>query len=374
MSGHKPPSSATSAPAQAPGPVSHAALDAFFEAGGLTVYASSASSWRWQACAGRHALEAVLIDPQALIDDRPFPSDIHPDEENSRPPRRRGGKPFEHSRLVKWLSRAAEKRGTEKAPASAAGDPENGDFTEISGLLGLSPEDGRAMDLQLALTPAEIRHFAQAHNAALSDIESAFLPGRFDLPPALTGFYIRHLTQARRDAEAAFLVAQSSGSLRVPAAIADALAARGFEAALDNPVRHEGNDYAASVITDTAVYIDEAVGLAEKMLALPIGHPGHLLRLDLHQVTGLATDIVARLRPAPFAFLLKAKELHIARSDVSRFPPEQRLPVALGEGDLPFDEPWVRRLVTAYERIFEAAPVPAAPAGQGKKILSFVRS
>ncbi|MBI3419718.1 MAG: hypothetical protein HY053_06270, partial [Proteobacteria bacterium] len=327
--------------------VSQKVLADFFAAGGLTVYATSPASWRWRACAGCQSLEAVVIDPQSLIEKAG--AQATPVVEKI-PAFSFGPKPFERATLVRWLTNAVIRQSPEKSAIPGAEGPEN--IEAYAGLIGMRLAEWEELGLKPALSVVEIRHFAQGHNVALSDIESAFLPGKFDLPPALAQFYIRHLTQARRDTEAALLIAQSCGSLRIPSLMADALAVSGFEAGMESPTRYEGNDYAASAAADTSAYIDEAVAMAAKMLALPANHPGHLLRLSMKSVTEAASDIVARLRPPPFAFLLKAKELYVARSDVCRFPPMRRFLTALGEGDLPVSEPWVQRLIMAYERLF----------------------
>jgi hypothetical protein len=327
-------------------PMPQKTLDTFFAAGGLTVYATSPSAWRWRACTGGQSLEAIVVDPHSVIENAA--TDIARSTE-VKPAAQR--KPFEHHTLVRWLTRAAVPQNL--SPSHADFWP----FTDEDGkafaaLLGMQPEEWRRLGLKPAATASEIRLFAQGHNAALSDIESAFLPARFELPANLSSFYIRHLTKARRDAEAALLVAQSCGSLRIPSLMADAFAAYSFEAAMSDPVQHEGNDYASTTAHDTSAYIDAAIRFASEKLSLPAEHPDYLLRMNLTDVTEAACDIVERLRPAPFAFLLKAKELFLARSDVSRFPPEMRFMTALNEGDLPVSEPWVQRLILAYERVF----------------------
>jgi hypothetical protein len=327
-------------------PMPQKILDAFFAAGGLTVYATSPSAWRWRACAGGQSLEAVVIDPHSVIENAAAET-----ARSTEPKQEAPRKPFEHHTLVRWLSRAVVPQNL--TPSRAEFWPfTDDDAKTFAGLLGMKVDEWQRLGLKPRATTSEIRLFAQGHNAALSDIESAFLPARFELPSVLSSFYIRHLTKARRDAEAALLVAQSCGSLRIPSLMSDAFAVYGFEAAMENPVKHEGNDYSSSTADDTSLYIDAAVQLASQKLALPADHPDYLLRLNLTEVTETACDIVERLRPQPFAFLLKAKELYVARSDVSRFPPEMRFMTALNEGDLPVSEAWVQRLIEAYERLF----------------------
>lgn len=287
-----------------------------------------------------------MIDPHSLIENAATDA-----ARSAQPQPAAQRKPFEHHTLVRWLTRAAVPQTL--SPSRADFWP----FTDEDGkafaaLLGMKMDEWQRLGLKPSASASEIRLFAQGHNAALSDIESAFLPARFELPVAVSSFYIRHLTKARRDAEAALLVAQSCGSLRIPSLMADAFAVYGFEAAMNEPVRHEGNDYASAVAEDTSVYIDAAIQMASHKLALPPDHPDYLLRLNLTDMTEAACDIVERLRPAPFAFLLKAKELYLARSDVSRFPPEMRFVTALNEGDLPVSEAWVQRLILAYDRLF----------------------
>ncbi len=347
--------------------LSAAALDAFFAVGGLVVYATAAPSWRWRACAVGQSLEAILIDPQSVIENNL--ADFVPPAAKKSP---RSRKAFENHTLVRWLTRATQTGTAQAANESPCGDS---DIEAYAALVGMDCSEWRLFGLKPAISAAHIRLFAQGHNAALSDIESAFLPGKFDMPSALATFYIRHLTQARRDTEATLLVAQSCGSSRIPEIMAHALAVFGFESAAHSPIRHEANEYATSAIRDTSVYIDAAVAYANEKLILSADHPGHLLRMNLKGITEAASDIVERLRPPPFGFLLKAKELYLARSDVGRFPPQQRFLTALSEGDLPVSEPWVRRLITAYEALFEGhdAGLVAKPAGQDAKILSFRR-
>jgi hypothetical protein len=347
---------------------SQALLDTFFGAGSLTVYATASPSWRWRACGSGHAVEAVLIDPVTLIEIGDV--ELPPPSNKKKSPRER--KAFENHTLVKWLTRA-----TNKSPANLPPDKEtivHNDMDAYAALVGMDPGEWRILGLKPAISAAHIRLFAQGHNAALSDIESAFLPGKFDMPPALATFYIRHLTQARRDAEATLLVAQSCGSTRIPEIIAHAFAVFSFEAAGIEPVQFEANEYAGSAVRDTSAYIDAAVAYAAQKLALHADHPDHLLRMNLKRITEAASDIVERLRPPPFAFLLKAKELYLARSDVTRFPPQQRFLTALSEGDLPMSESWVRRLITAYETLFEghdAGLVAKQPPEEENKVLRF---
>ncbi|HVY12215.1 MAG TPA: hypothetical protein VHB73_01465 [Alphaproteobacteria bacterium] len=326
------------------------ALDEFFAAGGLTVYATSTPSWRWRACAG-HSLEAIVIDPHSVIESAA--ASFMPAA--NQPAHKR--KPFEHHTLVRWLTRAANTtRPAETAPGPSPFGSK--DAEAYAGLLGVNHEEWAVLGLKPALMASEIQHFDQGHNAALSDIENAFLPSKLELPLPLAAFYIRHLVQARRDVEAALLTAQSCGSMRIAERMADAVAVHSFEAAAQNPVHYEGNDYAASALRDTSAYIDEAVAFSVRKLAVPTDHPAFLLRLNLKEITEAACDIVESLRPDPYAFLLKAKELYMARCDVNRFPPNQRFLTSLSEGDLQITEEWVQRLALAYERIFES-PIAA---------------
>lgn len=339
-------------------------LDAFFASGGLTIYATTASSWRWRACAGEAMLLATVIDPQSLFD---AGATANPETHRYEPGLRQQ-KPFEHSRLVQWLTREASKTGPTEvsAPAGHLTD----DDVAYAGLLHFASVEWAALKVKPPITASEIMHFNAAHNAALSDIESAFLPDKVDLPAALASFYIRYLTKARRDVEAALVIAQSSNSTRLPHSMADALALAAFEGAALEPVRHDGSDYAASCAEDTSAFIDAAIVAATRKLMLPIDHPDHLLRLNVMDITRLASQIVEETRLAPFRFLLKAKQLYMARCDVCRFPPLQRFATSVGEHDLNADEPWVQRIAAAYARIFPGQSMPAplpVQKGKGKK-------
>ncbi len=335
----------------------------FFAAGGLTVYASAHAAWRWRICAGQVSLQATVIDPHSLFEQV---SDQAPEVFPALPAAKhiKTKKPFERSTLVKWLTGVAQKTpGQHAITAAANSDP--ADHTAFAELIGMQANEWAALELSPPLLAAEIRHFEQAHNAALSDIESAFLPEKTELPPTLATFYIRYLTKARRDVEATFLIAQSSNSTRVPFRMADALAVGAFEGAANNPLRHEGNEYALSVANDTSSFIDAALAIATQRLQLAIDHPDHLLRLNVMDITRLASDIVAQHRLPPFRFLLKAKELFLARCDVCRFPPFERFSTALAEQDVNAHEGWVQRVALGYNRLFpgevqiNAAPAPA---------------
>jgi hypothetical protein len=208
------------------------------------------------------------------------------------------------------------------------------------------------------MTATEIKHYSHAHNAALSDIESAFLPSKFELPEILAHFYIRYLTQARRDCEAALFIAQATHSTRLPRLMADALAVGAFEGAGVDPLRFEANDYALSAVFDTSCFIDAALMLADKKLNQPIGDAEHLLRMNIMDISRMAADIVQQNQLMPFAFLLKAKRLFTARADTCRFPPLARFATAVMEGDLDLNDAWVARIASAYERQFEGLAMP----------------
>lgn len=269
-------------------------------------------------------------------------------------------KSFEQSKLVQWLLRAAQQT-TAVAPAAHYNKlADEADVVAFTKLVRIDRNEWDLLNALPSLSAAEIKYFEQSHNAALSDIESAFLPAKMDLPAGLANFYIRYLTQARRDVEASLTIAQATHSTRLPRLMSDALAVSAFEGAKADPVRHENNLYASSAIQDTSIFIDAALRIAQQKLNLPIDHDSHLLRLNVQEMSRLAAEIVDLNRLHPFAFLLKAKELLIGRADVCRFPTLQRFATAVQERDLNGDEPWVQRIALAYERLFEgkAMPVP----------------
>lgn len=344
----------------APEGASGTALSAFFDEGGLTVYTNTATPWRWLICARHRPLLATVIDADSVIE-----KECEFGREAAKlftpPPTRqktkKGKKPFEQSRLIQWLTRAAQQATAplKAAPACLQSDEDHAAF---AALIGLPFSEWEALQLRPALTAREIRHFEEAHNEALSDIERAFLPAKIDLPEALALFYIRYLTRARRDVEATLLIAQSTHSTRMPRLMADALAVRGFEEAGGQPLRHEGSDYAASAAYDTAHFMDAALTLATEKLKLPVDHPDHLLRLNVMAVSALASALVEQNRLPPFDFLLKAKALYVARCDVCRFPPLERFATAVAEGDLLMKYPWARRTARAYESLFDGQAKP----------------
>jgi len=316
-------------------------IDHFFEVEGLTVYASNPDSWRWMAASGKAGIAARVIDPFSQITGERKAAT--PDAELHKP------KKFEDSRLIKWLTRAAHKKAYAPESFSAAADK---DALAFAGFIGMSAEDWESFGTAPVLTASEINHFLSAHNAALSDIESAFFASeKFDLPPALANFYLKYLTQARRDIEAALTIAQSSGSVRLPRRCADARALSAFEGAGENPVRNEGGEYALSAAQDTALLMDEACDLAQMLLMMPIDPPDHLLRLNPQDIGRMASELVEAMALEPLPFFLKAKQLYLARADVCRFPPIERFAIALGENDLNSEEEWVVRIAKAYERL-----------------------
>jgi len=333
-----------------------AKVDAFFARGGLTVYASTQHAWRWRACSGKGFMQAVLVDPLSNLR---LP---HDGDTQQATPAGGAAKRFEDSRLVKWLTRTISKtKPSENMPNGYSGE----DAVAFAELIQMDVAEWATLGCMPALTAAQIRCFRQAHNAALSDMESAFLPNRIDLPTALANFYVRYLTCARRDVEASFIVAQSSSSTRLARRFADAVAVAAFEGAAHTPLQFDGNDYAVSAACDTSYFIDKAIEQAEKRLALPIDHADHLLRLSTTDITMLASDIVEAGSLTPFPFLMKAKQLYLARADVCRFPPMDRFATAIAENDLPAGEEWVARIANAYNRLFFGLATPVNVGAEG---------
>jgi hypothetical protein len=344
-------------------------IDAFFDVGELTIYASMSGAWRWMASSGRAALQATVIDPLSLGESA---VDLNaPEDAPIAAVRRKIKKKFEESRLVRWLTRETLKSPVKETSPNGFSGEDTIAFAEFT---GMDVAEWALLGLRPALTAAEIRHFEHAHNAALSDIESAFLPDRLDLPPQLAAFYIGYLTRARRDAEAALFIAQSTGSTRLPMLCADALAVCAFEGAIRQTIRIEGNDYALSAASDTSAIIDKTLEIARQRLAIPIDHGDHLLRLNTLEVSQLASEIVDAVSLPPFPFLMKAKELYTARADVCRFPPMDRFVTAIRENDLSSEEGWVQRIALAYGRLFAADLGETMKEGRGplgNRILAF---
>lgn len=356
------------------GSLAEVTVDDFFAVGGLTVYSTASSPWRWLVCAGHKPLQATVIDATSFLEGAvPVPAiaSNHKLPSGKKVPVK---KLFEQSKLVQWLTRAAHQT-TSPYSTSPKKTLFNEDHQAFAKLIGMEIGEWATLELQPPISAMEIQHFEQSHNAALSDIEAAFLPSKVDLPLELAMFYIRYLAQARRDVEATLLIAQSSQSLRLPRLMADALAVGSYEGAAKDILRYEGNDYAASVAHDTSAFIDAALMQAMQRLSLPIDHPEHLLRLNLMAISQIASEIVEQVRLQPFAFHLKAKELYVARCDVCRFPPLQRFATSVTEHDLSMEQPWVQRIALAFERLFEgkAAPVLEAYSNAPAEILRFSR-
>lgn len=352
--------------------IAQAEFDAFFLAGGLTVYAATPSPWRWVICAGQRNFQATLISPESLFETPRIIPTAAPIAVPSETPLKKR-KSFEKSKLIQWLLRAAQQT-TSIAPAAHYNKlADEADVDAFTKLVRIERNEWDLLNALPSLSAAEIRYFEQSHNAALSDIESAFLPAKMELPAGLANFYIRYLTQARRDVEAALTIAQATHSTRLPRLMSDALAISAFEGASQDPIAHETNQYASSAIADTSVFIDAAMRIANQKLSLPIDHDRHLLRLNLQDMNHLAADIVDEHRLHPFAFLMKAKQLLISRADVCRFPTLQRFATAVQERDLNIEDAWVQRIALAYERLFEgkAMSPPDMPEQYDAEILRF---
>lgn len=333
--------------------VAQSVLDEFFASGGLTVYANTVSPWRWLICAGQKNFQTTVISPETLFENPVAAEKSNIIEISPAKPQKQKKKPFEQSRLVQWLMRAAQQTTAIMPVSHYSRLAETEDVEAFLGLVNITQQDWDSLNALPSLTAAEIRCFEQSHNAALSDIESAFLPAKMELPQPLASFYIRYLTKARRDVEASLTIAQATHSTRLPRLMSDALAIGAFEGAGLEPLRHENTEYAHTAAQDTSPFIDAALKLAGQKLALPIDHASHLLRLNVQEINQLAAEIVEQHRLAPFAFLFKAKQLLIARSDVCRFPPLQRFATAVMERDLNSDDAWVQRMALAYTRLFE---------------------
>ena len=350
--------------------ITQAEFDAFFAHGGLTVYANTPSPWRWLICAGQRNFQATLVSPETLFETAHTMAIVPQLPINEK---QKSKKLFEQSKLIQWLLRAAQQT-TDIVPATHYNKlADEADVSAFSKLVRIERSEWDLLNALPSLSAPEIRYFEQSHNAALSDIESAFLPARMELPAGLASFYIRYLTQARRDVEASLTIAQATHSTRLPRLMSDALAISAYEGALHDAITHETNQYASSTINDTSVFIDAAMRLAGQKLSLPVDHDRHLLRLNLQDMNHLAADIVNEHRLHPFAFLMKAKQLLISRADVCRFPALQRFATSVQERDLNIEDAWVQRIALAYERLFEgkAMSVPNMPTQVEAEILRF---
>lgn len=343
--------------------IAQAEFDAFFLVGGLTVYATTPSPWRWVICSGQRNFQATLISPESLFETPRAISQSPIVVHSETPTKKLARKPFEQSKLVQWLLRAAQQTTGIVPAAHYSKLADEADVEAFTKLVRIERSEWDLLNALPSLSAAEIRYFEQSHNAALSDIESAFLPAKMELPAALANFYIRYLTQARRDVEAALTIAQATHSTRLPRLMSDALAVSAFEGAGQDPITHEANQYASSAIADTSAFIDAAMRIAAQKLSLPIDHDRHLLRLNLQDMNHLAADIVDEHRLHPFAFLMKAKQLLLSRADVCRFPTLQRFATSVQERDLNIEDAWVQRIGLAYKRLFEgkAMPTPDMP-------------
>ncbi len=336
-------------------------FDAFFAEGGLTVYAVTPSPWLWVICAGQRNFQATLVSPESLFEMPQELSLAAPD--NLSRDKKKSGKSFEQSTLIRWLVRAAQQT-TAVAPAAHYNKlADEADVEAFTRLVRMDRAEWNLLNALPSLSAAEIRYFEQSHNAALSDIESAFLPAKMELPAPLANFYIRYLTQARRNVEASLTIAQATHSTRLPRLMSDAVSISAFEGAIQDPLCYETHTYASSTLHDTAVFIDATLRIAAQKLGLPVDHDLHLLRMNVQDMNHLAADIVNQHRLHPFAFLMKAKQLFLARSDTCRLPTLQRFAISVQEHDLNMDDAWVRRLALSYDRLFEgkAMRIPDRP-------------
>ena len=77
------------------------------------------------------------------------------------------------------------------------------------------------------------------------------------------------------------------------------------------------------------------------------------MKLSPDEISVLASNIVERNLMSGPDFLEKANLLAEARQDVNRLPIDKQFITAIGERDLPSQQPWVARICASYARIFE---------------------
>ncbi len=262
-------------------------------------------------------------------------------------------------RIIAWLFRSSAK----KARTTPVSDPfpayaksrlteTQDDWQTVANLCGHLAEDFSAAGVGLPLTGAEIDHFRRNHREADYRVGRDFLAARSELPSPLAELFGVYRHRVRLDTEAAFFVAQATGSTRVARIMADLLAIGGF-ANGHECVSHLTMTYAVPAAFDTSDLIDRANHEAARRLAMPIDHPAHLLKLSPDEISVLATNIAERHVMTPSEFLEKANLLAEARQDVNRLSREKQFTTAIEEGDLPLNMLWVTRICAAYVRIFD---------------------
>jgi hypothetical protein len=258
----------------------------------------------------------------------------------------------------------------QRMSAHAAGSMLFDDWQIIANICGHAINDFIAAGASLPLTGAEIDHFRRNHRGTENHISRDFLAARTDLPSPLAELYGLYLHRSRVDTEAALFVAQATGSTRVARIMADLLAIGGFANGLEF-ITYLGLTYSVPAAFDTSDLIDQANHEAAKRLALPIDHPGHLLKLTPDEISVLASHIAEQHAITAPDFLEKTNLLAEARQDVTRLPAEKHFTTAIIERDLPIKQLWVTRLCAAYARIFEGwiAGVPEVEAALGDETL-----
>jgi len=234
----------------------------------------------------------------------------------------------------------------------APGSPLFDDWQTITNICGHTINDFITAGTGLPLTGAEIDHFRRNHRGTENHISRDFLAARTDLPSPLNELYGLYLHRCRVDAEAALFVAQTTGSTRLARVMADLLAIGAFANALEY-ISYLGITYSVPAAFDTSDVIDQANHEAARRLALPVSHPGHLLKLTHDEISVLASSIAEQHAVTAPDFLEKANLVAEARQDVTRLPVEKHLTTAIIERDLPVKQIWVSRLCAAYARIFE---------------------
>lgn len=260
-------------------------------------------------------------------------------------------------RLLTWLTRMARGQMGSTTPTTVEAQgrlpfpPQDHDWQSVADICGYGLREYLAAGTDLPLRATEIEHFRRNHRGTENHVNRDFLTARNDLPSPLSELYGLYLHRIRLDAEAALFVAQATGSTRIAETMADLLAIGAFANAMDY-VSHVSMTYSIAAAFDTSDILDRANHEAKRRLALPSGHPAHLLAMTPDDIAALAVNIANNNALTAADFLDKANLLAEARQDVNRLPVHQHFLTAYGEGDIPNEEAWGARLHQAYTRLF----------------------
>lgn len=223
------------------------------------------------------------------------------------------------------------------------------DWSVLHSICGLGAKDFMDAGGKLPLTAGEIDYFRRNHRGMETHVVRDFLISQTDLPSPLSELYALYQHRARRDAEAALFVAQSTSSVRVPQSMADLVAIGSFAHAMDYAT-HNTQTYALAAAFDTSAVIDAVNDESMRRLALSTDHPAQLLTLSPDDIGDIAATWARAHVLPPQEFLDKANRLAEARQDVTRLPTALQFITAYEEGDIPAATKWGERLHLAYAR------------------------